>query len=635
MRIGPVRFNLSKSGIGASLGVKGFRLGTGPKGEYVHVGQGPVRYRKHKQLVSSETDSVQPDDSGGTTSSLGGSEPQSVEKSPEDVGELESPSNADASSLVETDSEDVVDEINAARERWRMWPFAALVSAALLPVSLISAAIGTVVAILLYQRDQVRKTVALFYDFEEKPENQYKLICEIFTKAAKSDEIWNAEVGFSSPDSVKTNIPVPAFSIREKSIYFFPERIMVESAEGVEVLPYENVRVSTSSTTQTRTASATPSDAKVVGRTWKHANKDGSRDKRYKKNPRVHKFRVDQVFLRSSSGSIHSMSVLVGFSSIGAAEAVSKGILSLPVHTSGGNEDLKSERMPGGSPEAEKQAEVPQDRETERTRNAEELDVSFEPYEKATLNVSVQDGLCEEPTDRLSEWIEKVVEVESPIHKEVAARRVADAADVSRMGNRIRDALNKAIDHAVQERQVREKKHLLFDPEQDEVPVRDRSALEGKIKDINYIPGPEIAGAAQQVSRNSSGLSREELITQTGRQLGFKRAGSNIQERIGSIIEDMLEKEMLESRNGKLAVPRSKDRASRTDMSKLDQKYVDELVNKFLNQLDDEGKQEVIDRLEKTKPKAAKILKKAWSIEKRSDKINKLADEISSKIDEI
>ncbi|WP_263835095.1 hypothetical protein [Salinibacter sp.] len=65
------------------------------------------------------------------------------------------------------------------------------------------------------------------------------------------------------------------------------------------------------------------------------------------------------------------------------------------------------------------------------------------------------------------------------------------------------------------------------------------------------------------------------------------------------------------------------------------QQAVDQLVNKFLNQLDDEGKQEAIDRLEKTKPKAAKILKKAWEIEKRSNKINNLADEVSSKIDEI
>jgi len=65
------------------------------------------------------------------------------------------------------------------------------------------------------------------------------------------------------------------------------------------------------------------------------------------------------------------------------------------------------------------------------------------------------------------------------------------------------------------------------------------------------------------------------------------------------------------------------------------QQAVDQLVNKFLDKLDDDGKQEVIDRLEDTKPKAAKILKKAWEIEKRSDKIDDLADKISSKIAEI
>lgn len=35
VRLGPLRFNLSKSGIGTSVGVKGFRLGAGPRGNYV------------------------------------------------------------------------------------------------------------------------------------------------------------------------------------------------------------------------------------------------------------------------------------------------------------------------------------------------------------------------------------------------------------------------------------------------------------------------------------------------------------------------------------------------------------------------------------------------------------------------
>lgn len=36
----PFRFNLSNSGIGVSAGIKGFRVGTGPRGNYVHMGRG-------------------------------------------------------------------------------------------------------------------------------------------------------------------------------------------------------------------------------------------------------------------------------------------------------------------------------------------------------------------------------------------------------------------------------------------------------------------------------------------------------------------------------------------------------------------------------------------------------------------
>ncbi|WP_409245980.1 DUF4236 domain-containing protein [Enterobacter cloacae] len=38
IRVGPMRFNLSKSGVGASIGIKGLRIGTGPRGNYIHIG---------------------------------------------------------------------------------------------------------------------------------------------------------------------------------------------------------------------------------------------------------------------------------------------------------------------------------------------------------------------------------------------------------------------------------------------------------------------------------------------------------------------------------------------------------------------------------------------------------------------
>ncbi len=44
---GPVRLNLSKSGLGVSFGVTGLRVGAGPKGPYVHGGRHGLYYRKY------------------------------------------------------------------------------------------------------------------------------------------------------------------------------------------------------------------------------------------------------------------------------------------------------------------------------------------------------------------------------------------------------------------------------------------------------------------------------------------------------------------------------------------------------------------------------------------------------------
>src|SRR5713226_5821222 len=43
---GPFRLNLSRSGLGASFGVKGARIGVGPKGMYIHAGRGGLYYRQ-------------------------------------------------------------------------------------------------------------------------------------------------------------------------------------------------------------------------------------------------------------------------------------------------------------------------------------------------------------------------------------------------------------------------------------------------------------------------------------------------------------------------------------------------------------------------------------------------------------
>lgn len=150
-----------------------------------------------------------------------------------------------------------------------------------------------------------------------------------------------------------------------------------------------------------------------------------------------------------------------------------------------------------------------------------------------------------------------MVQAESPIHEDVAARRVTNAAGVKRMGSRIQEALSKAIDYAARKGWIEKKGHLLSDHSQEEIPVRDRSDVEGEVRDIEHVPGPEIAEAARQITEISFGIEKDELVQQVGRQLGFKRVGSNIRKRIGSIIDTMLGEEILIRENGLLAVPDS------------------------------------------------------------------------------
>ena len=46
VKFGPIRFNISKSGIGISSGVPGARISTGPRGTYINMGKNGVYYRK-------------------------------------------------------------------------------------------------------------------------------------------------------------------------------------------------------------------------------------------------------------------------------------------------------------------------------------------------------------------------------------------------------------------------------------------------------------------------------------------------------------------------------------------------------------------------------------------------------------
>jgi hypothetical protein len=99
--LGPLRLNLSRSGLGASVGVKGARIGFGPRGSYVHVGRAGLYYRQ----------------------SLSPGPTRPIAPQPE-LSELREVDSADVHQLTDSSSADLLAELNRVHRRADLFPIA-------------------------------------------------------------------------------------------------------------------------------------------------------------------------------------------------------------------------------------------------------------------------------------------------------------------------------------------------------------------------------------------------------------------------------------------------------------------------------------------------------------------------------
>lgn len=182
VRVGPLRFNLSKGGIGVSAGIKGFRVGTGPRGNYVHMGAGGIYYRA---TIPSGATRPRPVSPRGSVRPVPGAQysPSSPPQWPEisrTHGPMVDIDSADATTIVDSSSQALLEELNTKKKRWRMWPGVAMVSALVLLIAagneapdwalVMMAFLGVGAIIAAHLKDQLRKTAVLMYELDEPME---------------------------------------------------------------------------------------------------------------------------------------------------------------------------------------------------------------------------------------------------------------------------------------------------------------------------------------------------------------------------------------------------------------------------------------------------------------------------------
>lgn len=330
--VGLLRFNLSNSGIGVSAGIPGFRLGTGPRGNYVHLGRDGLYYR---------------------ATINGGAPPPRPATAPSFDGltEIES---ADVVAMTDSSSTGLLDELNTKRQRWQLWPFVAFGGVAIVLGAgeqlgqVIAAAVVGITFLAtwaIYELDRMRKTTVILYDIEEEALHRLRQLYEAHDGLCQAGGTWHfAAEGATSdrkrnagastlvrrrsirphshlPKWVQTNVAVPAIPVGRQTLHFFPDHVMVFDNNRVGAVSYEQLKIEVG---QSRfiEEETVPTDARVVGSTWRYVNKKGGPDRRFKDNRELPIALYEQLDFTSDTG----LNERIQVSKIGAGEAFARAL---------------------------------------------------------------------------------------------------------------------------------------------------------------------------------------------------------------------------------------------------------------------------------------------------------------------
>ena len=163
-----------------------------------------------------------------------------------------------------------------------------------------------------------------------------------------------------------------------------------------------------------------------------------------------------------------------------------------------------------------------------------------EPYRRAVVS-GYSDPLHEVSMTLISRDIAKIVYAESPVHIEEVGRRIMDASGVSRMGRRIREAIERGARLAVRAGSVERRGDFLYavGQEQSDIRIRDRSGLPTNSRSFDYIAPEEVRVAISEVLTSSYGISAEDLAPEVCRMFGFGQTSAQMRAAIEDALSDM------------------------------------------------------------------------------------------------
>ena len=152
-------------------------------------------------------------------------------------------------------------------------------------------------------------------------------------------------------------------------------------------------------------------------------------------------------------------------------------------------------------------------------------------------------------------WILEVVTVESPVHVNEVALRIANAAGLKRTGKRIRERVGCAVEAGARKGELLRKGDFLWRPDhdEDEIVIRRRDGVPPSLRKPDMIAPEEIGAALLHVVQASCGIDANEAVDESSRLFGYKRTGSDIRSSFKGALNRLIEQGVLQERDGYLS----------------------------------------------------------------------------------
>ncbi|WP_133016265.1 DUF4236 domain-containing protein [Clostridium cuniculi] len=291
---GGFRINLSKSGIGYSFGVPGYRVTKTAKGKtrktYSIPGTGISYIQESKKVQKNKT--------YNNSNNLNNQYIYNVENSMQEI------TNAQIEQLQSAEHKDLIhkiENISSLDAISNILLFLIIFST--IPGLIICPIVGLILKILILTKWRVN----LDYSFEDDTYKEFENKVNAWFNLNQSEKKWQVtheatvinkkiSAGASTnikraplkilkktPYFIKSNINPILLELKKEKLFIFPDKILIFNNNKIGAISYNDIQINIQPTSFIENQSV-PKDSKILSYTWQYVNKNGGPDKRYKNN---------------------------------------------------------------------------------------------------------------------------------------------------------------------------------------------------------------------------------------------------------------------------------------------------------------------------------------------------------------